>query len=396
MVKAANSLAIAGYDVTLVASEYMDCWIDVGKDLLAKRKWQYCPVNWHPITGSRLFSVSRIRHKAYREIVGRLPLSIASLPMLAKAACRVAPELIRVVASQPTDLVIGGTAGGLAVSGIAARAMDKPFALDLEDFHTAEQGDGVDGNQTHRLMAAIQDRLIHKTAFYTTSSRPIADCLAELYGRRPLVLHNVFTLPADKPRFGPSKSMSLKLLWFSQTVGPGRGLETVVEACLLVNRPIVLGLAGAMTPLAHELVAKARRQGVVVECLGTAPPDSLVDLCRKWDVGLAAEADASPNRQMCTVTNKMGTYLIAGIAIAASDTSGQREMAADLAEGAWYYPPGDAAKLAEGLRRWADDPALLETAKQRTWRAAQTRWHWNHPLEEGRLLEAVEGVIGKP
>jgi hypothetical protein len=48
------------------------------------------------------------------------------------------------------------------------------------------------------------------------------------------------------------------------------------------------------------------------------------------------------------------------------------------------------------LRTWCLDREKLHRAKQAAWSAAVRRWHWEHPLERGALLGAVEQVIGKP
>jgi hypothetical protein len=68
-------------------------------------------------------------------------------------------------------------------------------------------------------------------------------------------------------------------------------------------------------------------------------------------------------------------------------------LAQDLGPGALLYPAGDVAALAAGLRRWAEDRALLARAKQTAWEAAVRRWHWEHPEERGALLQAVASVV---
>ena len=118
----------------------------------------------------------------------------------------------------------------------------------------------------------------------------------------------------------------------------------------------------------------------------------MIDACRGADVGLALETGRTLSRQLC-LTNKAFTYVLAGLAVAVTDTRGQRELADDLGEGAILYKPGDVAALSAGLRRWADDGAELLRAKRACWEAARRRWHWEHPLERGALLGAVAGVF---
>jgi hypothetical protein len=120
-----------------------------------------------------------------------------------------------------------------------------------------------------------------------------------------------------------------------------------------------------------------------------------VERCRGWDVGLATENNTPLNRDLC-LTNKILMYPLAGLAIAATDTTAQRQIVPEFGEGAFLYPSRDATALAAGLKRWHDDPPALVRAKQASWEAAKRRWHWEHPLERGALLDAVVRAIGKP
>jgi hypothetical protein len=89
----------------------------------------------------------------------------------------------------------------------------------------------------------------------------------------------------------------------------------------------------------------------------------------------------------------MFTYMLAGLAVACTDTPGQRPLARDLGEGACFYTPGDIVTLAAGLKRWASDKVQLACAKTAAWKAAQRRWHWEHAQERGALLAAVAAAF---
>ena len=118
----------------------------------------------------------------------------------------------------------------------------------------------------------------------------------------------------------------------------------------------------------------------------------MVELCRGYDIGLGLEETEVPNRALC-LTNKALTYILAGLAVVLTDTVGQRPLADTVGEGALLYPPGDIDTLARGLSAWARDPQLLARAKMAAWRAAETRWHWDHAEEKGKLLGMVESVL---
>jgi glycosyltransferase involved in cell wall biosynthesis len=185
------------------------------------------------------------------------------------------------------------------------------------------------------------------------------------------------------------------MYWFSQTIGPGRGLEDAVQAAGLAEINCELHLLG--NPSGGYLdrlssMAKERAPRLRVVHHAPQPPDRMVDLCRDHHVGLALEIAEPPNRAIA-LSNKAFTYILAGLAVVFTDTPGQRGLAMDLGPGAFLYSVGDIEKLAQGLRLWAENPAQLLAARRAAWAAACRRWHWHHAEEEGVLLRAVREVL---
>jgi glycosyltransferase involved in cell wall biosynthesis len=118
----------------------------------------------------------------------------------------------------------------------------------------------------------------------------------------------------------------------------------------------------------------------------------MIALCQGYDVGLAIEPGFSQNNRLA-LSNKAFTYMLAGLAVALTNTPGQRCLIDDLGPDAIGYEPGDASALAAGLTAWGADRGKLLRAKQAAWEAAQRRWHWEHAQERGALLEAVDSVL---
>jgi glycosyltransferase involved in cell wall biosynthesis len=391
MVKAADALTEAGHRVRVVSWEHVDWAAAAGRGLARSRGWEWCPVDTNRRTGWPLYVRSGLRDRLARACARTVGVRRAPFAALRWLVCRVAPELYAAAVARPADLVYGGTPGALAVVAAAAGALGAPYGLDLEDFHAAEQVDSPQARLAHAVVERVERAVLPGAAFLTAGSGPIADAYAEKYGARPVPVNNVFPLPALPPEFPSPDGRPLRLYWFSQQIGAGRGLEDVVRAAGLLGRPASLALLGtrdeaylaALKGLAAE-VAPALR----IDVLPPRPPDEMLDACRSSDVGLATETGRPLNRQLC-LTNKIFTYALAGLAVAVTDTRGQRPVAEDLGEGATIYRPGDAPALAAGLRRWADDPQALLRAKRACWEAARRRWHWEHVLERGALLDAV-------
>jgi glycosyltransferase involved in cell wall biosynthesis len=270
-----------------------------------------------------------------------------------------------------------------------------PYALDLEDFHTAETGDTPGARFDHTLAERVERAVLPGALFLSAASGPIASAYRAKYGHAPIAIHNTFPLPDGAPDLAPGGGEGLRLYWFSQTIGAGRGLEDAVRAMGLAALPGQLHVRGsAVAPYLDGLRRLAVAVAPALEIVHHEPasPDAMVDLCRAYDAGLSLEQPGVPNRDLC-VTNKVFTYMLAGLPVVLTATSGQQPIAADLDEGALLYAPGDVAMLAKGLRRWADDRALLGRARRASWEAARRRWHWEHPEERGALLAAVARAL---
>jgi glycosyltransferase involved in cell wall biosynthesis len=101
----------------------------------------------------------------------------------------------------------------------------------------------------------------------------------------------------------------------------------------------------------------------------------------QFDVGLALER-SEPSNYALTTTNKIGSYLLAGLAIAATDTAGQREMLGDTPSAGFLYPSGKPELLAAGLQTWMKDRNALRVAQQAAWDVARAKFSWNIEAEK--------------
>jgi glycosyltransferase involved in cell wall biosynthesis len=129
-----------------------------------------------------------------------------------------------------------------------------------------------------------------------------------------------------------------------------------------------------------------------IKFLPPAPAEEMIRLAADYDVGLALEQPASLNRDLC-LTNKISSYLLAGNAVAATSTTGQRAIVEKLGAGGFVYPPGDSDSLARGLRVWHDDRSQLERARREAWSFGSNEFNWD--LEKNKLVEIVESVLRK-
>jgi len=391
MVKAADALVEAGWQVRVISTITGGWAADFDRVVHARRRWR-----WDPIVLTRREARARWLIGGIRSRVARIAARWGRRPwpdaVAAHAFSRAHAELVAAVLREPQELVYGGTSGALAALAEASRISGTPCGIDFEDFHCGQGGDDPDGRLYNELAAAVMARAVGQASFLTAGSAAIAAACETRFGARVLPINNVFPLPRGPqpaPAGGP-----LRLYWFSQTLGSGRGLEEILTAAGRAGVPCELHLRGR-ADAAHDrsLRERAARDApnVAVYVHLPADPDRMVERCRGFDAGLSVEQPDTTARTLC-LTNKALTYPLAGLALVMTRTPGHEPLAADLRSDAIVYDPGDVRTLADGLAAWAGDRRLLQRARDAAWEAARTRWHWEHPLERGRFLEAASAV----
>jgi hypothetical protein len=389
MLKSADALA----EVRVIATRHEPWATDADVDVASRRSWSAETIDYRRGEGATYWWTGA-RHRAARAAAAAIGPSRAPLAVVSCAFSRVHSELVRAICADPGDLIYGGTTGALAAIAEAARRSGMTYAVDLEDFHSGETS-GREAPLVDALAARVEHDVMRGAAFVTTSSELIASAYKQRDGVDMAVVHNTFALPSRPPDVSRVDPARLRLYWFSQTIGPGRGLEHAIAAAGRAGIAAELTLRGRPLPgylesLRSMVSTHAPRLSLVHHF--PAPPDAMIDLARGYDVGLALEGMDVRNHQLA-LSNKALTYILAGVAVAITDTPGQHELALDLGRAAALVPVSDLDPLAAAFARWAADPAELDCAKRTAWAAATRRWHWEHELERGRLLALVRGAL---
>lgn len=214
--------------------------------------------------------------------------------------------------------VIGHNPGALWPVYKAKQQFNCKAGFDVEDYH---QGEG--NRQSLQYMAKkLLGDLLQKMD-YASFAAPLFreanmnDLGAD--GRNWEIILNYFPsqeFPAPSKVNGP-----LKLVWFSQHVNPGRGLEYILPAIKKMGNKVELHLIGNMNKNFYE-VEMSGHKNIIVH--GAMPHKQLHEQLKHFDIGLALENASDLNREYC-ITNKLICYLQAGLYVLASKTRGQEQ-----------------------------------------------------------------------
>lgn len=392
LVKVANSLASAGYSVHVVAGRYFAPAEQLDLTILAAAEWSCTHVAYHRGIGGIL---SRLRRQFARR--GMLHSSRPSTLTATRALHAGVPALVTAAIRVPAAFYFGfGGVPGLAAAATAAAQRSVAYGFDAEDWHEGES-DLVQQNQAlARAVPHVLGELLPRASFVSAASPPIAEAYARTYSVKPVCLLNVFPLaeapgaPATRPL--PTEQQPAALYWFSQTIGPGRGLEQMIDVLARMRTPTRLELRGFVADAYRtELTSRVRAAEARVPLfLPPAPASEMVRLASHAHLGLSVEQSAPPNRDLC-LSNKIFTYLLAGVPVALTPTAAQRALAPDLGSAALIVDLTEPSTAAANLDRWFSGQPAAAAAE--AWRLGHERYNWDH--EQHVLLDALRPYLRK-
>ncbi|MFN0219996.1 MAG: glycosyltransferase [Hyphomicrobium sp.] len=376
VVKEAQALHEAGFDVTVIATRVLDLVESRDQAVLRKAPWRLQRIDLRPSIWWRALRAE--------QMVSRKVFEIFERPQLADRGCSaVTPPLIYAAVNRPADLYIAHYPAALpAAAAAAARHHGARYAYDAEDFHFGDWPDKPEFEIERRLVRSIEERYLPGCAYVTAASPGIAGAYAETYSiARPKVILNVFPI-AEAPAVATVKGWAEpgpSVYWFSQTIGPDRGLECAVRAIGMADSKPHLYLRG--TPVdnfvaALQAIAKIAGADGRLHILAPEAPDKMERLAACFDVGLVSETGHSRNRDIC-LTNKLFTFLLAGLPAILSATPAHRAFAAEADLGDVTYPIDDARALAKVIDGLLSDPERLAAARTNAFKLGRERYNWD-------------------
>ncbi len=392
VVKEANALNEAGYDVTILTTFALDKLLKEDKTLINTREINYKGIiNLIPGQAS---GWSILKHRLVKrlaeELAGRF--NIETISAAGYGYCK----NLRGAKAENADLYICHEEIS-TIMGCKLIEAGYKVAFDFEDWYShAFSGESGKRRPSKLFEKYEKYALKHGLLCYTTS-HSLSSALAEFAGsEKPRVLNNVFPLAERNQNDHLNKdkggSTVFSIHWYSQTIGPDRGLEIVAKALALVPNPVELHLRGLLTGN-----YKAEFEGVFPYNKGhklifhdLVPHLELTSRIMEHNVGLASELYEPVNRNL-TIVNKIMQYLLAGIAVIASDTDGQKEVAGKAPESVFLYSQNNPEQLAKQISLLVSDHEKLEFARKTALRISEEYFCWD--VQKSWLLGWIKNII---
>ena len=387
VVKEATALGAAGYEVTVLTVSWLPAYRALDLGLAQGLPFHFQTVDFTDRSPrARLLAMGwRARTRVARTLVRRFGWELP-------AALGPAGVLLRRAHAIPADLVIAHTELPLWIAGRLFKE-GRRIGVDLEDWHSEDLLPEDRKHRPVRLLRQVESDLLRWSACAFTTSEAMADALVEAYGcPRPVVIRNVFPLQPASRIDRPPGSGPVNFIWFSQTVGPGRGLEEFLDIWKRTSVPSNVHLVGETREgYLQELTGPlepARRQRILNHPL--VPPGQLPLRLADFDVGLALELRQPRSRDL-SITNKLFQYLNAGLAVVATDTAGQREIVNRVPDAGLMLSETNGPANVSKLDAFLADTDRIRSAQLAARAAAVREYCWEK--EQPRLLDAVARAL---
>lgn len=389
--KEAETLANAGHDVTVRGFWFDPELVKRDRLLLTDKKWQFEPmIDFQPTHKIKNWGI-RFQGRLAKELFQRFgSFSPALLGFGVKT-------MLNATRQARADLTIVHSEAGLWVGN---QLLDEGFrvGVDFEDWFSEDLLPETRVGRPIERLKFFESRLAHECTYCLTTSNALAEALAQAYkAPKPTIVYNAFPW-AERSQLDGKKcdrqNLNLPSLhWFSQTIGPGRGLETLFQALPYLQIPVEIHLRGNYPETARQwlepLVPSQWRDRLFIH--PTVSNAELLSRIAEHDIGLALESTDIPSRNV-TVTNKLFQYLQAGLAVIATDTTGQQEILSQQPAIGRLIPSSDPVALAQALKYLLCDLERLTAAKAAAKAAAKEQFCWEN--QAGVLLQTANLALG--
>lgn len=387
VVKEADSLVSAGFSVIVLYQSLTPARQIEDQEILSSARWHsYCYANL--IHDSRA-AWWRLQRKVSQYILRLFGIVLPGI--WGHAPYR----LLHILHRLNPQLIIGHREMGLwALWKLRHHSSVK--GCDIEDWMSDDTASLHWCSVQRREMARLEQWALRHCKFRTTTSDVLAHELSIHYScLPPLTITNSFTDKLAPISTCWDGKRPLRLHWFSQTIGPGRGLELIFEALsYFTHDSIELHLRGDVPPYYLSWLSSATthldpRQIIIHPRIS---PHELLSSMYSYDIGLALELCSTRSRSL-TSTNKIFQYMEAGLPVIATDTPGQREVIQKVPGSGWLISLTDntVVSLRRILAVIIQNPELLRSASDHARLLPSTSI--GHRTQRIRMIEAVHKAL---
>lgn len=262
--------------------------------------------------------------------------------------------------------------------------------FDLEDWYSEDLLPKARASRSVNMLRKAESIALNKGTYCITTSRTMAQKLAVTYSSPiPEVIYNVFSSPQIS-KMPAAFSHPLKLFWFSQTIGEGRGIEQFINLLSNFKNGLELHLLGNVSQTYKGTLKELMPQQHSLHFHALVPAHQLPAKIAEFDIGLALELDTPMSRNY-TITNKFFQYIQSGLPVIVSQTVGQTEAFEQFKPGFMLSQHPTGHEIIE-LEKWLSNSDGLRAAKTKVVEASAV-YNWEN--ESKKLLAIIKNALEK-
>lgn len=244
-----------------------------------------------------------------------------------------------------------------------------------------------------KIVMIVEGWLVKRTDEIITVNESIANELKNRYSltKKPTILHNFTNKQVSDSGNSAKPEFETTIVLYHGGYMKDRGLEELIKSFEYVTGDTVLHLRG-FGPIEDDLrnIAKALiKEGKVVFC----PPVSMRELVKEAqsaDIGIIPYKPTCLNN-LYSFPNKLSEYLMAGLAVCASDIPEIARLNQQVQFGA-LFDPFNPESIAKAINELASDKEKLMKCRENALRWSVTEGNWEE--ESKKLDDLYQRLLG--
>jgi hypothetical protein len=315
--KEANALSTAGYDVTIFTTWHSKKLRSKDQNLINDF------VNYNSLC-NLIKSESSKMQIIYQKVIRKLANYIFYLfnsGSIYQFTARPKWQIKKITESK-SDLYICHQETGLLL-GVELLKMGYKVAIDFEDWYSE---DYLNKFRPVNLLKNAEAFVLKNTEYVSCPSESMATAINNAYGIKKYihVIYNSF--PSINTYQKQVERIPNSMVWFSQTIGPNRGIEFLLKALKLIKVPLQIHFIGKCSKYyKSHIVEELHGTNHIYKIHPLMEHDELLNYLPRFQVGLALENHLPLSREL-TITNKILLYLQFNLYVIATKTKGHLEV----------------------------------------------------------------------
>ena len=217
------------------------------------------------------------------------------------------------------DWIIAHNPGAFFPAYSFSKRTECKLGLDIEDYHPGETNDFKKSKRMLKMMQVILPKANYCSFAAPLIQKELEKDISHESKKWFTVLNGFSQSEFKEPT--QIKSQKLKIVWFSQNISPGRGLEKFISVVNSLHNDIELHLIGDLSNENRKLLLQ-NQEGIVIH--NPISQKALHHFISQFDVGLVADPPNNKNRELA-ITNKIIAFAQAGLFIVSVSSFGQND-----------------------------------------------------------------------